>query len=52
MLDYWHKHPPVHKLVASFVGYEPSSNAQQSKQANNQNANLDSFLETIIQPVF
>ncbi len=58
MHDYWHQHPPVHKLVAGFVGYKPSKiiqkNNQDNQQSNNQNienVNLDSFLEALTQPI-
>ena len=25
MTDYWHHHPPVHVLVAGYMGYKPTN---------------------------
>lgn len=25
MTDYWHHHPPVHVLVAGYIGYKPTN---------------------------
>jgi hypothetical protein len=29
LLAYWHEHPPVHFLVAAYLGYEPPKTIEQ-----------------------
>jgi len=33
-LEYWRMHPPVHKLVAAYMGYKPPVKDQATNDAN------------------
>lgn len=39
---YWTRHPPVHLLVASYIGYKPQENDPSSEQ---EQPDLDAFIQ-------
>jgi len=48
LMSYWHRHPPVHLLVAAYLGYKPEEQrGQTSGQAAEALASMAAMAPTI-----
>ena len=45
MNRYWQQHPPLHIMVASFMGIKPEARARVTSEAHNTRQDLESFMQ-------